>query len=136
MEQFACAFLGTCVWTSKPFDKHIHDVYIYWFGISLTPFNYFHLNQLTNYPYISYKTRSVLKGLSIYTTVYSWVSWLRSTRVHHWVIPLKHIFRVCALVHCIWQSTSVLFPDRTVSINVCSLEKCHFLPTELTQSVK
>ena len=53
--------------------------------------------KLTNYPYTCYEKRSVLKGLSIYTTVYSWVSWLRSTRIHHWVIPLNENARFCGL---------------------------------------
>jgi len=46
-------------------------------------------------PYTCYEKRSVLKGLSIYSTVYSWVLWLRSTRGHRLVILLRPLLISC-----------------------------------------
>ena len=71
----------------------INDLYRYWFCAQLTHFNYLHL--IYNHPIILLHTSRTYKLWRAYPYLQQWavytmrISWLSSTGVHHWVIPLR-----------------------------------------------
>jgi len=67
------------LWASEnPLKNHYHKFYaLFW-------------HHFTKWCHLSIWTK-IHTSSHNYTTVNCWVSWLRSTRVHHWVIPLIHL---------------------------------------------